>query len=264
MNLDVVRSVTKKSLSRLPFAYDVGKKCYVSIKSKMDEIIFKSRYPKAKYIRFDANKIRSIKGDGYYSQYGQDYYLWNEIFSRQKQGFYVDIGGNDPVVNSNTYFLERQGWKGIAFDPLSRFEKMWGELRNAQFHRVAISDKTEMRDFIEIVPKIGWEHALSGFKEFVREEDVAIYQHLDYKVETKPLSEFLDDSQKVDILLVDVEGAEEMVFRGIDLARIAPRYIMVENVREIGGQEGIRSTIKNQGYELIARIGIADDLFKRL
>lgn len=48
-----------------------------------------------------------------YSQAGQDRFAHALIGSN---GYYLDIGANAPVVRSNSYGLERIGWRGLLVD----------------------------------------------------------------------------------------------------------------------------------------------------
>jgi len=48
----------------------------------------------------------------YYSQYGQDKYLLEEIFQNKNDGYYVDIGAHDGISLSNTKKFEEIGWDG--------------------------------------------------------------------------------------------------------------------------------------------------------
>lgn len=62
----------------------------------------------------------------FYSQAGQDKealrrFGWN--------GFFVDIGAHDGIESSNTFELERIGWKGICVEPGEAFNKL-SEARN--------------------------------------------------------------------------------------------------------------------------------------
>jgi hypothetical protein len=39
------------------------------------------------------------------------------MLGEKKEGFYVEVGGNDPVVINNTYVLETElGWKGLSVE----------------------------------------------------------------------------------------------------------------------------------------------------
>jgi FkbM family methyltransferase len=229
----------------------------------LDRAAFRRAHPEARYVQYSKRELARLHAEGYSSQYGQDHYLWTEVLRGQTPGFFVDIGGNDPVELSNSYHLEQNGWRGVAFDPLSRAESLWRESRSAEFHRVAISDERSERSFVEFFPLTGWEHTLSGFAGYVRDEDMRMYEHAEYLVTTAPLADFLPDGTSIDVLMIDVEGAEELVVRGVDLLRTRPRYVMVENVSAVGGGKNIRALITAAGYDVVARIGGADDLFRR-
>ena len=41
----------------------------------------------------------------YYSQYGQDKFLTEFLFKNKKNGIFVDIGANDGISFSNSYFF---------------------------------------------------------------------------------------------------------------------------------------------------------------
>ena len=40
-----------------------------------------------------------------------------EILSTIQNGFFFEAGANDGVEESNTYFLELNGWQGILVEP---------------------------------------------------------------------------------------------------------------------------------------------------
>jgi len=258
--MDKLRTFFKFLLIDTRF-YEFAKKLYKTIKVRSDAKIFNKKFPDADYINYSAQELTKQKEQGYYSQYGQDYYLWVEYLNNYGEGVFIDIGANKPETNSNSCFLEKQGWQGIAIDPLKKFQSDWGEKRNATFMCGAVSNSNSKEIFVEILPKDGWEHTLSGFKRYVREEDLHIYEHREYSVDSKPLNEYLPNQTAIDLLLVDVEGAEQEVLNGIDFSVFTPSFILIENIGKFGGDDEIRIYLQNMGYECIARIAATDDLF---
>jgi len=117
-------------------------------------------------------------------------------------------------------------------------------------------------DYVEMIAKEGWEHAMSGFKECVRPEDLAIHDYIEYQVNAKPLKDYINLTQKVGVLMIDVEGAEMQVLQGIDLRSLQPDYVMVENIGEFGGSIKVREYMERNNYTCIARIAATDDLFR--
>lgn len=49
------------------------------------------------------------------SQAGQDLFVW-VMTQHKNDGFFLDIGCNDPMVHSNSYGLEQSGWSGLLVD----------------------------------------------------------------------------------------------------------------------------------------------------
>ena len=41
-----------------------------------------------------------------------------ETFKLAREGFFIEVGANDPRQNSLTYILERLGWTGMLVSPL--------------------------------------------------------------------------------------------------------------------------------------------------
>lgn len=263
MLLDTIRSVGKRILHRTPFRA-AAKEVWNRLKAAEDRRQFNKHYPKADYVLYDQQQIASFHQAGFKSQFGQDHYLWTHFLSSEPAGCYVDIGANLPVVNSNSYYLEQQGWKGVAVDPLRSLQEKWAKERNATFLNMAISSQAENRPFVEVLPRMGWEHTLSSFKGFVRPEDIAIYETVEYDVPCLPLSQALPPAFTPDLILIDVEGAEPFVIEGLDFSVSRPRLIMCENDCEIGGNNNQRAMIERLGYQLVARLGAADDLFLRI
>lgn len=60
--------------------------------------------------------LYDLFGKRSYAQSGEDVVV-DAILSRQKTGFYVDIGAYHPKVFSNTYLFYKRGWRGICVEP---------------------------------------------------------------------------------------------------------------------------------------------------
>src|SRR5258708_349599 len=87
----------------------------------------------------------------YYSQDGQDKYLDQKIFARKTKGFFVEIGANDGIKFSNTYFLEKyRDWNGICVEPHpTAFERLTKN-RKAKLINAGISDSERDNEFMKI------------------------------------------------------------------------------------------------------------------
>ncbi|MEW5685516.1 MAG: FkbM family methyltransferase [Pseudomonadota bacterium] len=264
MVVSALRKPLKRALHGTPL-FRAAKWSWDRLRVVEDRSAFKAEYPLADYVSYSKQELSKFRAGGYYSQFGQDYYLWNAILSKlRRPGFFVEVGANHPRANSNSLLLEERGWRGVSFDPIASFAPMWAEARKTPFHNVAISAQRETRRFVEILADVGWEHQLSGFEGYVRADDLAIHKSRTYDVDCGPLADYLEPGQSVDIAFIDVEGAEELVLEGIDFAQVAPRYILVENMSKPGGGRKVRDLLSTRGYRVIARVGATDDLFERV
>ena len=54
----------------------------------------------------------------FYSQAGEDKFLYEHFFSNKHNGTYIELGAMDGISYSNTYFFEKElGWSGILIEP---------------------------------------------------------------------------------------------------------------------------------------------------
>lgn len=60
----------------------------------------------------------------WYSEYGEDEWITRHV-SLPESGVYVDVGAAHPHVHSNTAFLRRRGWSGVAIDGNTEWSRYW-------------------------------------------------------------------------------------------------------------------------------------------
>jgi hypothetical protein len=76
-----------------------------------------------------AKAIRGIRVPGVGSQFSQDIFLFDNIFKywpmRQRRGYYVESGSNDPVSISTSLFFDKcLGWTGLCVEPQPRYHQV--------------------------------------------------------------------------------------------------------------------------------------------
>lgn len=207
-----------------------------------------------------------LQQEGYTSQYGQDKYVLNEFFSKQGEGFFIDIGANDGVTFSNTYVMEQKGWKGIAIEPNPvAFEKLAKE-RHCHLENACIAFERGTSRFRKIS---GPSEMLSGIVDTYNEKHLQrIDRELkdrggdfeDIEVPALTFSDLLDKYhvKQVDFLSIDIEGGELDVISNIDFNVIDVRVIAIENNY---GDAMIPGILRSYGYEIKAIIG--DEIYYR-
>ena len=182
-----------------------------------------------------------------YSQHGEDVILWRAMGSRPS-GFYVDVGAFDPTYDSVTRALYERGWRGINIeaqpDRLDAFERERPEDTNLA---LAIGDRDGTATLT--VPGVpGWasivEPAVTGTDpDTSRATDVPVR-----RLDTLFAEHGIDH---VDVLKIDVEGAEPEVVRGMLDGPVRPTVCVVEGVApglgRAAGDEAVR-LLESVGY----------------
>lgn len=192
-----------------------------------------------------------------YAQNNEDIMLWR-LFGSGKPGLYVDVGAQDPEIDSVTKLFYDHGWSGLNIEPVAEYaEKLRSErprdinldcLVGASdavltfFHVEGTGLSTTRRDLADL-------YSLEGRTVLEEQREVFRLQTL---FERHGVTE-------VDFLKVDTEGSEADVLEGLDLSRVRPKVLIIEstlpNTREENHQEWEPRLIEN-GYHLAYRDGL--------
>lgn len=163
-----------------------------------------------------------------YSQNGEDVMLLRALRHVEK-GFYIDVGANDPFEDSVTQALYERGWHGINVEPVPRHYNALVEQRPSDINLQCAAGETDGSFTLYEIEEIrGWATLDASMAKAYSGKG---YRVLEIPVSVTTLSEIC--SQYVDgeihFLKVDVEGAEEQVFRGMDFNRWRPWIIIAES-----------------------------------
>ena len=182
-------------------------------------------------------------------------------FKNKNNGFYVDVGCFHPINRNNTYLLYINKWRGINID-LSQFSiDLFNFLRPDDLNlRCVVSDKEQN-------VKVFFQKELSQLSTIEEDQAKKVFQGKIKNKEIKAytLNQILDNSryqnQEIDLLDIDVEGADYKVLLGLDFKRYKPKLICIEIHNKNVSDDKIFKFLVNKGYTLIWS-GVFSHLFK--
>ena len=184
-------------------------------------------------------------------------------FKGKKNGFYVDVGCYHPVHRNNTHLLYMQKWEGVNIDSSQFSIDLFNYMRpNDLNYNCAISDKTENI-------KIFYQKELSQLSTTDKAQAESVFQG---KIKEKDIQAFtLDEilsrdkysNSKIDLLDIDVEGADLKVLRGLSFDKFKPELVCVEIHENEIKKSDIYNFLISKKYELLWS-GVFSHIFKRL
>lgn len=161
-----------------------------------------------------------------YAQNFEDVIL-QRVFRDRSQGFYIDVGAYDPVVESVTKFFYDQGWSGINIEPNAWFyEKLVQERPRDMNLQLAVADTEESRTLY-----VFEQYGISTFEASNRDRFTEQgYQAEERTVDVTTLAAVCRQyvTGPIDFLKVDCEGWERLALKGADWERFRPIVLIVE------------------------------------
>lgn len=160
------------------------------------------------------------------SQVGEDEFLW-ELFGGQLDGRFLEVGAYDGQQLSVSYPFEAAGWTGVLIEPLAE--------RAAQCRA--------RRPGSRVVQAACGRRGSTGTVRFEEDLSAGMLSRVHVAGSTDPGSGrrtvdvplttvdavLMEGDLPLDFAVVDVEGAEEALMDGFDLARARPRALLLED-----------------------------------
>lgn len=200
----------------------------------------------------------------FFSQVGQDRFLFENFFYGKRDGVFVDVGAYDGEKFSNTLFFERfMGWHGLCIEPMpSAFAKLVAR-RKAICEQVCVADFVGEAEFTEAAID---ERMLSGLTQYFDPRHVQRLQSVatstvTHKVPVTTLSSLLDvhNLRHVDYCSIDTEGSEFNILSGLDFDKFSISVFTIENNYD---DERLANLMAAKGYDWVAKLE-QDYVFKR-
>lgn len=181
-----------------------------------------------------------------YAQHGEEAILRTILPSglRPRSATFIDVGANQPTRISNTYWLYRRGFSGIAVEPDPELARLWKSIRPRDLFVCAGCGTSAC------VTSFGV--ARASVNSSIQMADSDAVRTIAVPIVTVDQVAALKPDVPVVLLSIDVEGLECEVLRGAQatLARTAVVFVE-ENDREAE----LSSILSPRGHRLAGRVG---------
>lgn len=174
-----------------------------------------------------------------------------------ENGFFVEVGAYDGVTQSNSVILEKKGWKGMLIEACpSSFAKCVRRRPSCIVENYACVSESYKNEYIDICD-VGL-MSVSNNSNFSAEEKqdwldrgASFNRNIKQLVSVKSsqISKIFDSNniKKIDLLIIDVEGAECDLLKGLDFQKHAPIWILCEDSYD----ESVFNYLKDKNYILV-------------
>tara|TARA_Y100000768_G_C23854713_1_gene622792 strand:+ start:77 stop:796 length:720 start_codon:yes stop_codon:yes gene_type:complete len=222
------------------------------------------------FLEFYRKNLKKFHGNEYLDKKMLKYINYNN-------GFYIELGAHDGVINSNTFYYERKlNWSGILIEPSNYYEKLKTNRSKKNFFYnklcVPFNFKKKEIEFDELGPysksSILSSDIYNKWHEKKSKQVDKIYKLNKGKVvSTTTLNDLLIESDApkfIDFFSLDVEGSELNVLKGIDFECYNFKFLLIEitDIDEGKYVSEIKKFLRDKNYILVDNLTSYDYLFK--
>lgn len=188
-----------------------------------------------------------------YSQNFEDVMLWRAL-KHIKNGCYIDVGAQHPVIDSVSKAFYQAGWRGIHFEPTPQYANLLRMDRPEDIViEAALSDVPGILE-LNVFHDTGLSTLVDEYAD--RHEHIQALSRERIHVPVLTLKSGLEAlaGREVHWLKIDVEGHEEKVLKGWDSTTLRP-WIMVIEATKPGSPEvdyeNWDRLVKDAGYVFV-------------
>lgn len=186
--------------------------------------------------------LRGLNRPGF-AQAWQDWFLYRNFFAGQRHGVYLDIGTNDPIRISNTFFFDTcLHWRGVCFEPQELYHERIRANRSCTLVPNCVLGRAAN---VSASVKGG-----GGFS--VRESSGPSAMHMHCVGILETLRE-LNMHKPIDLLSIDIEGNEPSVLRCMPFDELGIRVVVIETAH-VSSLRDVDAFFHNHGYANVATL----------
>jgi FkbM family methyltransferase len=199
----------------------------------------------------------------FYSQFGEDQFI--NLLLPKTDGICIEVGADDGITGSNTYYFEQKGWDCLCIEPIpSTYDKCSKNRKKCL--KYAIGEFDTFQNFSIVNLNNDNTSAISSLS--IDNRLIESHKHMitnisEIIVEVRSLNSLLAELNyptDIDFISIDTENTELNVLKGLDLLKYNVKLFVIENNFN---EPFIQDYLKQFGYQLIKRTGVNDFYIKQ-
>lgn len=189
------------------------------------------------------------------SQFGQDAWVFNEVFNGKRNGYFIEIGSADGITINNTFLLEHKyKWEGICVEANPQSFEALKKVRKAICLNICIDNKEGTVKFVQdgLTSGIVDDDTDNIDNDKLLKTNIVVLQ-------TKTLENILRSNNApkvIDYLSIDIEGAEERALSNFPFDEFRFNCITIERP-----STKLREVLAFNGYLIIKDIPNIDAFY---
>lgn len=196
----------------------------------------------------------------FYGQLEQDRFIFENYFTNKREGISIECGAFDGITESCTFFLEQNlGWNCINIEasPLI-FEMLEVNRPNSLNFNLGLGEEEKILSFNHVIHPIhGQKFGNGSFNHKANHKSLLISEKCtfeEHSVMCTTYENLIDNlmsdfslEKEIDLLVLDVEGFELEVIKGMMNSKYLPKVFCVEFTHV--GLEQLKQLLNNLNYE---------------
>jgi len=168
-------------------------------------------------------------------------------FGKKNDGFFIEIGASDGLLNSNTYMFEKlMNWNGLLIESNKELiEKLKKNRPNSKIIEAFVSGK-EIKGYTYFkaknFPEINGIEKKLGFESFYDDREEV------YSTNIKDIIANNNVPKKVNFMSIDIEGLEVEILENIEFEKYTFDMICVEHNFDVTKARSIDKILKQNNY----------------
>ncbi|MBR7159224.1 MAG: FkbM family methyltransferase [Alphaproteobacteria bacterium] len=246
------------------------------ILKKLKTKVYSSKFLKSQFLKYckslsiaDLAHVSDDCARISYSQFGEDRILEFAIMILQNKKIienptYLDIGGNNPFSSSNSYFLHRQGYKGVVIEPNPKLAEAFLKARPTDtVLNIGIHFTDEDIDSLPFY--ILNYHGSSSFdkasvEEYMQLQKDAFIEKVE-NIKIKNINKIIEEyfaNKAPTFISLDVEGIDLAIIKSFDFTKYKPAFWCIETADSCSNDHlgkksnDISNYLLSKGYEIYA------------